>query len=225
MAAIVEIADPQRSAFTLSQKKMKDDSGATSYCVVVVRDDGAELAHEYCLYHPQAGPVRPDPVRNLRLESNGIVKWEWSENSFDLASPGAHFERRLEEGQLAWAGPVVRTPKQKPLPALPVDVGATAAALRKEDVHVRSEHKSVDGTDEVRVHISHAPTGSSLIWEGQSTAESQSVSQFKTSAVKGLVMVEFVYRTAEDGNRHAYTEALFVKLGGSGLEWVEAQPR
>ena len=88
----------------------------------VVADTGDEVDHEFCCYHAIAGPVRPDAVTNLRVDAHDkdpllVVKWEWSENSFDLASPGACFERSLTyEGGLAWAGPVTRTAKAAPKP-------------------------------------------------------------------------------------------------------------
>merc|ERR1712138_87506 len=100
----------------------------------------------------------------------GTVRWEWSENSFDLASPGAYFERDviLEEGRRAWDGKVRKTPKTKPVaPAPKVEI---SASLRAADVAVKSEWRQNGCDDEWEIHVSPAPTGSRLVWKGTSTA-------------------------------------------------------
>merc|ERR1719262_44010 len=97
----------------LSQRVGPSDYGCDPYQVVVSTANGDRLVHEYCLYSSAyGGPVRPDAVTGLRAEPTGggraTIKWEWSENSFDLASPGAYFARDVivEEGRLAWEGKV-----------------------------------------------------------------------------------------------------------------------
>ena len=133
--------------------------GFTEYVVVVGRKalDGSteELLHEYCTYHSQAGPIRPDPVTSLRIEGS-TVKWEWSENSYDLASPGAFFERPLTMtgDSLAWSGPEVRAPKVRPARIVPeLPNGAPALSLEAVTVHTETS-----ANDEVRVHVTHNPT-------------------------------------------------------------------
>ena len=206
----------------LSQRVGPSDYGCDPYQVVVSTANG-ELVHEYCLYSSAyGGPVRPDPVTGLRAEQidkgRATVRWEWSENSFDLASPGAHFERDVILEPLAWAGPVRKTPKTKPVaPAPKVEV---SRELRAADVTVTSEWRQNGCDDEWEIHVSHAPTGSRLVWKGTSTAEHQDVKCLNHSEAKGMVRVDFVYYVGENGNNSASDRSLFVKLGPKGLEWV-----
>ena len=145
----------------VSQTKTSEPNGIIVYSVVVsscgqtqtVQTDlkQQQLTHDYCHYSSQAGPVLPDPLVNLRIEGgdpdgtngNFLVRWEWSENSFDLKSPGATFVRpfsaktvtsNLSDGpgdggrvisltELNWTGEVVRTekpPKKKPAGSAPI---------------------------------------------------------------------------------------------------------
>ena len=74
----------------LSQRVGPSDYGCDPY-EVVVSTASDELVHEFCAYSSAyGGPVRPDPVTGLRAEridkGRATVRWEWSENSFDLAS-------------------------------------------------------------------------------------------------------------------------------------------
>jgi len=202
-----------------------EDHGIAETYLVVVSAANDELVHEYCAYSSAyGGPVRPDPVTGLRAEPTGggraTIKWEWSENSFDLASPGAHFERDVivEEGRLAWAGPVRKTPKTKAVaPAPKVEIGAP---LRAADVAVKSEWRMNGCDDEWEIHVSHAPTGSRLVWKGTSTAEHQDVKILRHADAEGMVHIDFVYYVGENGNNSASDRRLFVKLGETGIEWV-----
>ena len=210
-------------AFELSQLKRDGGYGIDEYVIVVrLKHQASELVHEYCSYHPMAGPVKPDAVRELRLEDN-MVRWFWSENAYDKASPGAYFERPLvlEYGKLAWAGPVVRTPKVREQVVPPAVQPAGQEALRLEDMQVDSKWwKEYD--DKVAIECTHIPTGSVLVWNGTSMAENQTIDQLKTSVtVNGLLHVEFVYRTSENGDHHASHWDLFVKRRAAGIEWVE----
>ena len=117
----------------LSQRVGPSDYGCDPYQVVVSTANG-ELVHEYCLYSSAyGGPVRPDAVTSLRAEPTGggraTVRWEWSENSFDLASPGAYFARDVivEEGRLAWDGKVRKRPKTKRVAPAPCTLAAAPA--------------------------------------------------------------------------------------------------
>ena len=209
----------------LSQEIRDGGSGCKDYCIVV-KGDSSELVHEYCTYHSMAGPVRPEKVSELRLEGD-VVRWSWSENSFDLSSPGADFERRLtfEDGSLAWVGPVQRTPKVRakaapPLVSQPTGV-PTGPALRLEDMQVESKWWR-DYDDRVAIHVTHTPSNSVLVWDGDSTAENQSIDGLTTNVVDGLLHIEFVYRRSENGDRSASNRDLFVKLGSDGLEVVTA---
>merc|ERR1719487_2186135 len=147
----------------LSQRT--EDHGIADAYLVVVSTASDELVHEYCLYSSAyGGPVRPDPVTSLRAEPTGggraTVRWEWSENSFDLASPGASFERDVILDPLAWAGPVRKTPKTKPVARAPkVEV---SRELRAADVAVKSEWRMNGCDDEWEIHVSHAATDRSL---------------------------------------------------------------
>ena len=95
-------------------------------------------------------------------------------------------------------------------------------ALRLEDMQVESKWWR-DYDDKVAIHCTHTPTGSVLVWDGTSMAENQTIDRLKTSmTVNGLLHVEFVYRTSENGDHHASNQDLFVKLGAGGLEWAEA---
>ena len=221
----------------LSQRKRDGDGGTTSYEVVVSRGAGDdEVQHEYCLYHPMAGPVKPHAVTGLHLD--GVtVRWEWSENAFDLASPGAFFARRLKAGRggipavpLAWAGEVVRTPKEIIRPAVPAGCtppAGSGALLAAGDVLASSEHWTDYGDDHVKVVVSHAASGSWLEWLGTSTAENQSIRSLKTRAADkaGFVWVEFVYTISENGDRRACNEALLVTLREGKLAWVPCKER
>jgi len=224
-------------ALSLSQRAAGNDYGGTDYFVVVSSSNEgggtAELQHEYCSTHPQAGPIRPDKVTDLRVEpsadpqlSGGVVKWEWSENAFDQASPGAWFERTLasltDGAPLAWAGDVVRTPKPKARRPSPPVAEPGALPLLLADVRADSIYTNEYGEDRVAVHVRHAPSGSSLTWEGTSDAKNQSLSQFSTSIVDGAVAIEFVYRTGENGSWHSSNMCLYVRLGaGAKLEWAK----
>ena len=207
----------------LSQRT--EDHGIADAYLVVVSTASDELVHEFCAYSSAyGGPVRPDPVTGLRAEPTGggraTVKWEWSENSFDLASPGAYFARDVivEEGRLAWAGPVRKTPKTKPVaPAPKVEV---SQELRAADVAVKSEWRMNGCDDEWEIHVSHAPTGSRLVWKGTSTAEHQDVKTLRHADAEGMVRIDFAYYVGENGNNSASDRSLFVTLGAKGIEWV-----
>jgi hypothetical protein len=207
----------------LSQRVGPSDYGCDPYQVVVSTANGDELVHEYCLYSSAyGGPVRPDAVTGLRAEPTGggraTVRWEWSENSFDLASPGASFERDVILDPLAWAGPVRKTPKTKPVARAPkVEV---SRELRAADVAVKSEWRMNGCDDEWEIHVSHAATGTKLVWKGTSTAENQDIKKLRHADVDGVVRVDFVYYAGENGNNSASDRSLFVKLGAKGLEWV-----
>ena len=210
----------------LSQRVGPSDYGCDPYQVVVSTANGDELVHEYCLYSSAyGGPVRPDPVTGLRAEPTGggraTIKWEWSENSFDLASPGASFARDVivnDEGRLAWAGPVRKTPKTKPVARAP-KVEA-ARELRARDVAVKSEWRMNGCDDEWEIHVSHAATGTKLVWKGTSTAENQDIKKLGRVDADGVVRIDFVYYAGENGNNSASDRSLFVTLGAKGIEWV-----
>ena len=207
----------------LSQRVGPSDYGCDPYQVVVSTANGDELVHEYCLYSSAyGGPVRPDAVTGLRAEPTGggraTVRWEWSENSFDLASPGAYFERDVILDPLAWAGPVRKTPKTKPVaPAPKVEV---SRELRAADVAVKSEWRMNGCDDEWEIHVSHAATGTKLVWKGTSTAENQDIKKLSHVDAGGVVRIDFVYYVGENGNNSASDRSLFVKLGETGIEWV-----
>ena len=207
----------------LSQRVGPSDYGCDPYQVVVSTANGDELVHEYCLYSSAyGGPVRPDAVTGLRAEPTGggraTVRWEWSENSFDLASPGASFERDVILEPLAWAGPVRKTPKTKPVaPAPKVEV---SRELRARDVAVKSEWRQNGCDDEWEIHVSHAATGTKLVWEGTSTAENQDIKKLRHVEAEGVVRIDFVYYVGENGSNSASDRSLFVKLGETGIEWV-----
>ena len=206
----------------LSQRVGPSDYGCDPYQVVVSTANGV-LVHEYCLYSSAyGGPVRPDPVTGLRAvqidKGRATVRWEWSENSFDLASPGAYFERDVVLEPLAWDGKVRKTPKTKPVARAPkVEIGAT---LRAADVAVRSEWRMNGCDDEWEIHVSHAATGTKLVWKGTSTAENQDIKKLSHVETDGVVRIDFVYYVGENGNNSASDRSLFVKLGAKGLEWV-----
>jgi len=205
----------------LSQRVGPSDYGCDPYQVVVSAANG-ELVHEYCLYSSAyGGPVRPDPVTGLRAEldkGRATVRWEWSENSFDLASPGAYFERDVVLEPLAWDGKVRKTPKTKPVaPAPKVEV---SQELHAKDVAVKSEWRMNGYDDEWEIHVSHAPTGTKLVWKGTSTAENQDIKGLNHSEAKGMVRIDFKYYAGENGSNSASDRSLFVTLGPKGLEWV-----
>jgi hypothetical protein len=205
-----------KSSIELSQRKQDADMGCVDYVIVVGRmapdRSREELLHTYCTYHSMAGPVRPDPVRNLRIE-DGKVKWEWSENSYDKASPGACFERPLmgdnrnnmteefptsatslvacatpsQKGlphatPLAWAGPAVRVPKVKSAPKVPELPKSGQREWPKLAVEAVTVRTESPANDERRVRVTHKPTGKDIIWEGTSTAEFQSISGMRCSS-------------------------------------------
>ena len=206
----------------LSQRVGPSDYGCDPYQVVVSAANG-ELVHEYCLYSSAyGGPVRPDPVTGLRAEQidkgRATVRWEWSENSFDLASPGAYFERDVVLEPLAWDGKVRKTPKTKPVARAPKV--AVSQELHARDVAVKSEWRQNGCDDEWEIHVSHAPTGSRLVWKGTSTAEHQDVKILRHADAEGMVHIDFVYYVGENGNNSASDRRLFVKLGETGIEWV-----
>ena len=218
----IDMSAMDKLQLELSQRVGPSDYGCDPYQVVVSTPNG-ELVHEYCLYSSAyGGPVRPDAVTGLRAEPTGggraTVRWEWSENSFDLASPGASFERDVILEPLAWAGPVRKTPKTKPVARAPkVEIGAT---LRAADVAVRSEWRMNGCDDEWEIHVSHAATGTKLVWKGTSTAENQDIKKLSHADVDGVVRVDFAYYVGENGNNSASDRSLFVKLGETGIEWV-----
>ena len=205
----------------LSQRT--EDHGIADTYLVVVSTASDELVHEYCAYSSAyGGPVRPDAVTSLRAEPTGggraTIKWEWSENSFDLASPGAYFERDVILDPLAWAGDVRKSPKTKPVAPTPkVEVNHV---LRAEDVAVKSEWRQNGCDDEWEIHVSHAATGTKLVWKGTSTAENQDIKKLRHVGADGMVRIDFAYYVGENGSNSASDRSLFVKLGETGLEWV-----
>ena len=213
----------QMEQLQLELSQRTEDHGIADTYLVVVSTASDELVHEYCAYSSAyGGPVRPDAVTSLRAEPTGggraTIKWEWSEKSFDLASPGAYFERDVILDPLAWAGPVRKTPKTKPVaPAPKVEV---SRELRARDVAVKSEWRQNGCDDEWEIHVSHAPTGSRLVWKGTSTAEHQDVKILRHADAEGMVHIDFVYYVGENGNNSASDRRLFVKLGETGIEWV-----
>ena len=206
----------------LSQRVGPSDYGCDPY-EVVVSTASDELVHEFCAYSSAyGGPVRPDAVTSLRAEQidkgRATVRWEWSENSFDRASPGAYFERDVILDPLAWAGDVRKTPKTKPVaPAPKVEVGQE---LRAADVMVKSEWRQNGCDDEWEIHVSHAATGTKLVWKGTSTAENQDIKKLRHVDADGIVRIDFVYYVGENGSNSASDRSLFVKLGEAGIEWV-----
>jgi len=205
----------------LSQRT--EDHGIADTYLVVVSTASDELVHEFCAYSSAyGGPVRPDPVTGLRAEQidkgRATVRWEWSENSFDLASPGAYFEREVILDPLAWAGPVRKTPKTKPV--APAPKVAVSRELHAKDVTVKSEWHQNGCDDEWEIHVSHAPTGSRLVWKGTSTAENQDIKKLRHVGADGMVRIDFAYYVGENGNNSASDRSLFVKLGAKGIEWV-----
>ena len=206
----------------LSQRVGPSDYGCDPY-EVVVSTASDELVHEFCAYSSAyGGPVRPDPVTGLRAvqidKGRATVRWEWSENSFDLASPGAYFERDVVLEPLAWDGKVRRTPKTNPV--APAPKVAVSRELRAADVTVKSEWRQNGCDDEWEIHVSHAPTGTKLVWKGTSTAENQDIKKLRHVEVDGVVRIDFVYYVGENGSNSASDRSLFVKLGETGLEWV-----
>ena len=206
----------------LSQRVGPSDYGCDPY-EVVVSTASDELVHEFCAYSSAyGGPVRPDPVTGLRAEQidkgRATVRWEWSENSFDLASPGAYFERDVVLEPLAWDGKVRRTPKTNPV--APAPKVAVSRELRAADVTVKSEWRQNGCDDEWEIHVSHAPTGTKLVWKGTSTAENQDIKKLRHVEVDGVVRIDFVYYVGENGSNSASDRSLFVTLGAKGIEWV-----
>ena len=205
----------------LSQRT--EDHGIADAYLVVVSTAGDELVHEFCAYSSAyGGPVRPDPVTGLRAEpidkGRATVRWEWSENSFDLASPGAYFERDVILDPLAWAGPVRKTPKTKPVaPAPKVEV---SQELHAKDIEVKSEWRQNGCDDEWEIHVSHTATGTKLVWKGTSTAENQDIKKLRHVEAEGVVRIDFAYYVGENGSNSASDRSLFVKLGETGIEWV-----
>ena len=195
------------------------DYGCDPYQVVVSTANGDELVHEYCLYSSAyGGPVRPDPVTGLRAEPTGggraTVKWEWSENSFDLASPGASFERDVivkKKAASRGRGPCAR--RRRRSPSRPRRRSRVSQTLRAADVAVKSEWRQNGCDDEWEIHVSHAPTGSRLVWKGTSTAENQDIKKLRHADADGMVRIDFVYYAGENGNNSASDRSLFVKLG------------
>ena len=211
------------SAMQLELSQRTEDHGIADAYLVVVSTASDELVHEFCAYSSAyGGPVRPDPVTGLRAEQidkgRATVRWEWSENSFDLASPGAYFEREVILDPLAWAGPVRKTPKTKPV--APAPKVAVSRELHAKDVTVKSEWHQNGCDDEWEIHVSHAPTGSRLVWKGTSTAENQDIKKLRHVGADGMVRIDFAYYVGENGNNSASDRSLFVKLGAKGIEWV-----
>lgn len=194
--------DLQARDLELSQTRRASGGGATDYLVVarhVPTDTCCE--HEYCCYHPQAGPVRPDPVTRLVVEEDAmgpVVTWEWSENSFDLASPGVTCRRpvRLEGGKLTWAGPCRSVKKVKPIVVKPPPAAPLAAA---EEVGATDLDSEVRGED---LFIKHAPSSSAVEFSG--SADDNRYENVKFTQAGGYARVEFRVRWRESGERGVY---------------------
>jgi len=216
------VSDAELKELTLSQRQQDGDYGLTQYMVVVLRGEEEVCTHEYACYHPQAGPVRPDKVTNLRLEA-GNVLWDWSENAFDLASPGASFTRPLQRGKhiIEWGGPVVRHPNDRIRPNVADHVPPAPSELLPQDVKVDSHCENRGFGDEVKIIVTHVQSGTSLEWEGTSTAEFQDIRNLETRADKGFLWIEFVYTTSENGMHAAHNVALRVGREGGNLAWMQ----
>ena len=119
---------------------------------------------------------------------------------------------------LAWAGPVRKTPKTKPVARAPtVEV---SRELHARDGAVKSEWRQNGCDDEWEIHVSHAPTDSRLVWKGTSTAEHPDGKGLSHADVDGVVRIDFVYYCGENGSDSASDRSLFVTLGPKGIEWV-----
>ena len=60
-------------------------------------------------------------------------------------------------------------PKRRPVPppaAPPNSDGSSTRSIRASDVVVNQEWKNEGGSDEVRVLVTHTPSGSTLAWKG-----------------------------------------------------------
>ena len=142
---------------------------------------------------------------------------------YDCASPGANFSRKLavdSSGSLPWAGGVVRTPTPKRQAQPPV--APAEQRLQLQDISLKNEWDDTGYNERVKVLVHHAPSGSKLVWEGGSLADSQSVRALNTVQVDNYVRIDWVYETSECGSAHTVNMSKFVKLGAAGIEWVDS---
>merc|ERR1711879_1110310 len=164
-----------------------------------------------------AGPVRPDPVTCLAVEedTSGLaVKWEWSENSFDLASPGASFRRPvcLKGGILAWAGPCMSVKKVKPVLVKPPPSAPLAAAEEVCSAHLIYDARGED------LLVKHVPSSSVVEYSGSAEFNTYQIVTF--SQAGGYARVEFRVRWKESGERGVSEITRFLKLSDGRLAWT-----
>lgn len=164
-----------------------------------------------------AGPIRPDAVTRLRLEivdSELVVKWEWSENSFDLASPGALFERPItvKDDRLAWAGLCKSQKRQRLKRVVPPPVEPLTEA---EAVYVLNLTHHVQGESLI---IRHGPSGSTAEYEGP--AEDNRYQNVTFTQDGAYVRLEFLMRCSENGDKSVRNVTRFLKLKDGRLSWA-----
>jgi len=205
----------QPEDFKLSQTDRDGGCGATDYLVVVTHiPTGTFCEHEYCCYHPMAGSVKPDPLTGLRVDAAGrelIVQWEWSENSYDMASAGSIFRRpiSMQNGRLVWAGSCtserrVRATNARP----PPECGARPLPFNDEIV---VQELTYHVNDEDELVFKHGPSGSTVEYSG-SAAEFKSYQKAAFTQAGGYVRFECLVRWSESGQKGASFCNVFLRM-------------
>jgi len=192
--------------------------GCTEYLVVATHTpSGQSIEHVYCRYHPLAGPITPDPVQNLRVEKAGsqlVVMWEWSENSFDVASPGAFFKRPvlLDDEAFKWASSctyVKKAPPPRPRPEPPSLQLAPEEELCVADVVI---------SDQGAIVVQHKQSCSEVRHElGE---DGRSFFDLELTQAGGYVRAQFRERCKYQRDVWVSNHCRFVKLCAGHLVWV-----
>jgi len=199
----------------LSQYEKSDD-----YIVAVMHlPSGQVLEHKYSSYHPLAGPVRPAPVTKLSVtqqDDRCIVEWEWSRNSFDVADPGALFQRPLlleVDGTLRWAGSCTSTPNQPPPKSRPAPPEVLLAA--DEELCVQDVVISDQGDIVVQHKSSCSEVRHGLCEDGRSFFE------LELTQAGGYVRAQFRERCKYNRDVWVSDHCRFLKLAEGRLSWAK----
>lgn len=206
---------------------IKETGGCDDYLIGVTHvPTGQTLEHKYCSYSSMyGGPIIPDKVTNLQADVDGdtvIVKWEWSENSFDLASHGVYCKRPLAwmQGKMEWAAECRKTKRPKPeepLPDPPEVVLSSEEEVKVDEVRISVGQHAHNYADYIAVL--HTPSGSE-VQHDRMDEDTKGFVDLELTQAGGFVRVQFRERWVSKYSGGVKNHCRFVKLTDGRLAWA-----